>query len=326
MYPDLLSGDYDDPSYHVTSTSSNQVTSTSSHLPQAAVQYPSLSPPLSMGDDFMSAPPASYPSYVDAVGDGTYRCLWCDAKLLASEDQLVAHLQGKEHTKRCANSGISPFGAPDHDAEVTLYVAEYGHNPYARMKHWPACIQENDMYWACTVCGNKKFQTQRGVNDHLIESSHIERSNRSTGDHAMAETGSPISGTRTPKQWPQCIVDDGDFWSCTVCGKKFNSEAVVDDHLQHPKHVQRVAYQAQVLEAAFAPVAQTAAPKDRFSAVKEQAATKQRLERLARFIDFDTKACSLCEEKFESVRDTENHIDDLIHIAHNYEFTIDNIA
>ena len=297
MYPDLLTGDFFvDPS--------------PSAVPEGSgVTYPPLSPQAS----------PSYPPYVQANADGSYVCLWCESKLLASADQLSAHLYGKEHTKRCANSSISPYGSVGHEAEVAAYVTLYGHDPYARLRHWPACIEETELYWSCSACGGKKFQTQRAVNDHLLEASHADRLSRVTSQQAM-NTSSPVSNTA--RDWPECIKDEGQFWTCTVCVKKFNSEALVNDHLVHPRHVQRVTSQTE----SSSERKTNRSGNKLWSAVKEEAERKLRLERLARFIDFDRLECRLCELKFSSLRETENHIDDLVHIAHNYEFTIDNLA
>ncbi len=193
--------------------------SSDQHMEQAGYSDPATEP-------WMSLP------YVEATQWG-FKCLWCD-RMMHSADQMDMHLHGKEHSRRCINSGISPYGDPDHEAEAIAYVQLYGHDPYARLAHWPDCIEASGQFWVCKLCkdGKKKYQTQRDVNDHLSEESHIRHM---AGDYLS-------SGTNSPNQeWPACVVQDGHFWKCTRCNLKFNSPQGVEAHLVHPRHVKRAA-------------------------------------------------------------------------------------
>ena len=403
---------------------------------------------------YAQVPRNRWPKYVESLPDGSYRCMWCDGRSLTCAETLEMHLRGKEHTKRCANSSIPPYGSDGHFTEANRYVAEYGHDPYARLKHWPQCIVEEGMFYVCRCCGSRKYQTQRAVNDHLAEQSHIHRAGRFDDEspvrQAVASSSPALAGTRydsrldvmditsgyastssvepvvtstspmysspadappafiggpswmevADRTWPTCIIADGDgyHWRCTVCSKKFNCNAGVDAHLVHPKHISRMSYAASsswskaypsampsggvVSDALIAgpsynrtppPAAESTAstttdvlkrmlgemtsvgsadtsagikrpvaamdvstdeiPANTFLSVpsgldplRQRALEKQRLERLATFVNLDRKECYLCERKFDAMHEVDQHLDDLGHIASWYQYTIDGIA
>lgn len=325
MYPDLLTGDL-----------------SSSPPTESPTQYPSLLDSSmddlekflddnAMNQDQDSSP---YPMYVDIDPvNQSFRCIWCD-RTLYSQEQLNMHLRGKEHTKRCANCDISPYESENHIDEVQAYVREYGNNLYARLKHWPAFIGETDQYWYCSSCG-KNFQTQRAVNIHLNEVDHsgskavkLQKTD-SEGAGYVSLTESLDDQSRLeerPNNWPDCIVADGHFWKCTACNKKFNSNAIVESHLVHPTHIKRtVSPELESIIPDPGSSSRTFTPQipDSIEAV---ARDKKRRERLARFIDFEAKKCSICSMQFASLRDTEDHIEDFYHLGNYLQFTIDHIA
>ena len=259
----------------------------------------------------------SLPSYVKRLVDGSFQCLWCDSKQLASLDFVEAHLRGKEHTKRCVNCGISPYGSSAHCQEAAEYISLYGMDPWARLKHWPACIVERGMFWECSQCGGKKFQTQRAVNEHLLEKIHNHQVQQvhQVQDLLMMSSQDipvrlPMSTEDTPREfiwqrdagWPACIVEDGEFWRCTLCKKRFNSNSTVDAHLKHPRHVASASVE---------------------NSVRARALAKDRLEKLGRSINIERKECYLCERSFGSISEVEQHFQDLHHIANWYESTTD---
>jgi len=226
----------------------------------------------------------SLPVYIKRLEDGNYQCLWCDSKQLACLEFVTAHLRGKDHTKRCLNSGISPFGSSTHNQEAANYMSLYGTDPWARMRHWPACIADRGLYWECQLCGNKKFQTQRAVNDHLLEKDHHEVP-------SMSVERAVLNAWERDPSWPDCIVDEADFWLCNLCCKKFNAHSTVDQHLTHPRHLSKIP---------------PAVKCDRFSA----------------FIDPQQRECFLCEKSFSTTLETQQHSQDLLHFARWYEYFV----
>ena len=325
MYPDLLSGDL-----------------SSSPPTESPTQYPSLMDSSMddlekfLDDNAINQEDDSYiyPAYVDIDPvNQSFRCVWCD-RTLFSEDQLDMHLRGKEHTKRCANCDISAYGSEFHKDEVDAYVREYGHDLYARLKHWPQFIGETEQYWYCTSCG-KNFQTQRAVNLHLSEVDHsgtkaikVQKTDNEGGGYASL-TESLDDQTRLeerPDTWPDCIVEDGQFWKCTACNKKFNSNAIVESHLVHATHMRRTASPAlETVASSSGPPSRSSTPRVTDN-VESVAREKKRRERLSQFIDFEAKRCSICCMQFASLRDTEDHIEDFFHLGNYLQFTIDHIA
>ena len=284
MYPDLLTGD---------------------NIPQrhSPESYPSLTDAEETSVDelerFLDEPRAqvsSYPVNVQVYSDSSYRCIWCDKKFFG-EEQLESHLTSKGHRTRLINMDISPYGMDSHYQEVEDYVANYGHNLYARLKQWPECIEETPNDWYCALC-RKHFQTQRSVNMHLEDVQHGETYPRMEDEW------------QRPSHWPSCIVADGIYWKCELCNKKFNSDEYVDQHLQHERHLSRVREP---------PVTRAAGGSTDNRRV--QAESKQMIERLAQFISFEDRKCRLCNSHFDTLRETENHADDLSHIARFFQFT-----
>lgn len=227
-------------------------------------------------------PPWASLPYVETTQWG-YKCLWCQ-RMMQTGDQMDMHLNGKEHSRRCINSGISPYGDPTHEKEATEYVRMYGHDPYARLAHWPDCIEESGQFWTCRVCkdGKKKYQTQRDVNDHLRDESHI---SRASYDYQSSGPGTPSN------EWPDCIVKDGHFWKCTLCNNKFNAPQTVEIHLEHPKHLKRVAR------------------------TNHQFADSS-------FESDETEGCYLCMDLY----DDDDHLSSLGHICAMYCTTVDGFA
>lgn len=303
MYPDLLTGDLSPP---------REVSASSPHYP--SLMDTSIDELEQFLDDKATD---SYPAYieVDSVNQ-SFKCIWCDRTLLGG-DQLDMHLRGKEHTKRCANSDISPYGSESHDSEVRAYVAQYGHDLYARLVHWPDLIQVTDQYYRCSKC-QKNFQTQKSVNQHLIDTDHAgrgvkaQRTEISDGYASLTESLESI-GFERPATWPACIVEEGDFWRCTLCDKKFNSSSIVEDHLVHPKHVGRVGVSTQSVGRPPSP-----------PGVEQLAQAKQRRENFAKSINFEEKYCSICFKRFSTLREAEDHVDELSHLGNYLAYIIDN--
>ena len=272
-------------------------------------------------DETRSKSASRFPLYVTKLLDGSFQCLWCDSKQLACADILEAHLRGKDHNKRCGNSGISPYGSASHNQEATDYITLYGSDPWARLKHWPTCIVEKGMYWECVKCAKKKFQTQRAVNDHLQDRSHFLQ-DQATADLQSEEV--PSENQELPPQepwerdpsWPAYIVDEQQYWMCILCTKKFNAKSTVEQHLKHPRHLSKLT-----------PSAPTAVPhlpgQPVNPTVREKALAKDRRERFGSFINIEKKECFLCEKSFGSISQVEDHFHDLLHLANWYESTID---
>lgn len=268
------------------------------------------------------SPSASrFPLYVTELPDGSFKCLWCDSKQLACAEILEAHLRGKDHNKRFGNSGISPYGVASHNREATDYITLYGCDPWARLKHWPACIVEKGMYWECVKCANKKFQTQRAVNDHLQDRSHFLQDQATLdllSEEVLSENRqSPSQETwERDSSWPACIVDDQQFWMCILCTKKFNARSTVEQHLKHPRHLSKI---TPAGPAAVPPLHGRAIN----ATVREKALAKDRRERFGSFINIEKKECFLCEKSFGSISQVEDHFNDLVHLANWYESSID---
>jgi hypothetical protein len=165
-----------------------------------------------------------------------FKCNWCN-KTLQSFDQLEGHLVGKEHTRFCSKVDIPPYGSAGHLEFAASYVQQYGNNPYARLVHWPDCIVDEGQHWVCRMCKNLKFQTQKLVNDHLRDATHVKR-NLELGRRAWDPLGETDIGS---SQWPEYITQDDVHWKCSLCSKKFNSEQTLEKHLVHSKHINKVA-------------------------------------------------------------------------------------
>jgi len=297
--PDLLTGDHTD----------------EDHMDSVSVA-PALAGPV-------------WPAYVDITPLGFYRCLWCESSQLQSSEVLEMHLRGKDHTKRCYNSSISPYGSETHLQEVTEYVKLYGHDPYARLQPWPECIVEEGIFYVCRCCGNRKFQTQRAVNEHLLEASHIDRAGRfddvspmrqrpPSDNHQAASPATSSDAWMRDPAWPDCIVDDEDgmHWRCSLCAKKFNAHGIVDAHLEHPKHLAKLKGGGEFGQPSLGDL----------DPIRERARELQRMERLATHIDPVRRECRLCERRFESGKETDDHVEDLGHLSAFYEFLVDKVV
>jgi hypothetical protein len=182
-----------------------------------------------------SAPPEPLPGYIAHRGGGEFECLWCRKSLCGGT--LIAHLTGKEHRKRCANSCIPPYEDPTHARAVDDYVRRYGHDPYARFDHWPPHITDDGAHWTCRRCG-KKSQTQLGVELHLEEScgARVRPRDESVSTGGEAE---PRAAWSRGADWRDSIVDRDDHWECVLCNKRFNNAWMVDSHIRDTRHRQR---------------------------------------------------------------------------------------
>lgn len=262
-----------------------------------------------------------WPACVDVHPDGSFACRWCKKQLVSGE-MLEAHLRGKEHSKRLANSGIPMYKCPGHMEHVAEYVRLYGDEPYARFAHWPDTIVDAGLFWECRACvGKRKFHTQAAVNEHLVGHTKTEGNEAEVGGFVkeppltVKSEETPIRTENAPSSswfernphWPSHIVshEDGVHWSCELCGKKFNSNEGVDAHLVHPKHVARASG---------------------MTGVREVAITQLRQRELGRFVDRARRECFMCETQFASEREMDDHIDDLLHLRNYYAFTVDLVA
>ena len=278
MYPDLLSGELD-------ASPSPQA----SPAPPRAQVYPSLqdssvdelekfldSDPEPMDD---SGPSSKYPANIQAFADGSFKCHWCE-KLLFGDEQLEGHLQGKEHRKKCLNSDISPYGMPDHFKQVEEYVSAYGHNLYARLRHWPVCIVETAYDWACEVC-KKRFQTQASVNQHLEDPEHVSRSQSPTRVRNSPQPAKvrPLSAERTDS------LDD--------------------------RPVKRKESEKRLRPSSRVP-----------SPIRARAEEMDRLARISAMVDFEARKCKLCWLSFETLKQTEEHVEQPRHLANYLQFAI----
>lgn len=266
--------------------------------------------------------PSSWPANVHPAKDGGFRCTWCD-KLLLGRDQLIGHLMGKEHNKRCQNSSIVPYGEDGHDAQVAEYVANYGNDPYARLKHWPVSIEDLGQFWICRLCGGerKKFQTQSAVNEHLNSSSHIALSSHGTAPMAPAATVSPKRPMDTSPArgagWPECIaLDDAYFWKCRLCNKQFNSPEHVEAHLSSDRHKSKMG------RAALSPTGNFELFE---TSIQQKARAKMDRREMGRWIDRDRLECGLCVRKFSSLKEADHHFDELDHLCQWYTESIEKV-
>jgi hypothetical protein len=330
MYPDLLSGEPEE----IASQSTPQL--------QASVRpdiYPSLGDSsvdeLERFLDDESAPESSkitetvYPANIAAYSDESFRCLWCE-RTLYGKAQLEEHLEGNEHTRKCVNSDIPPYGSADHFEKVADYVNLYGHNVYARLKEWPECISEKATDWKCELC-NKHFQTQSGVSAHLKSSSHT--SKLEIGYASLSESlDADMSGEDIPN-WPACIQEDGLFWKCTFCDKKFNSVAQVDSHLQHPKHAanilgtptKRSHSPSKSIDHAVVGENHEREEDEEVLVVRRLAEEKERKQRLSIHVNFDDRSCRMCRQRFGSLKETEDHVTAFEHLANYLDLKLLNI-
>ena len=174
-----------------------------------------------------------YPANIAGKSLGAFSCLWCN-KTLTCTEILEAHLQGKEHSKRCANSGIPLYGQPGHFEHVAEYVRLYGNDPYARLVHWPPTIVDSGMFWTCTECGTK-FHTQKAVNDHL-DLGHTVRPLIAVPKSATKYTQQVHEGQPEKFVYPQ--LDDAlpfiTTGECSLCNSKFSTSTKIhEQELEH---------------------------------------------------------------------------------------------
>jgi hypothetical protein len=276
MYPDLLSGELDE----------------AGGPPQPPVStrpaaYPSLiESSVDELEKFLDSDPeplqdqvavtSKYPPNIQAFSDGSYRCLWCE-KTFYGEEQLEGHLQGKEHRKRCLNCDILPYGMPEHFREVEEYVSSYGHNLYARLKHWPVFIAETEYDWSCELC-RKRFQTQTLVNQHLTEVDHTDREEPSPMERRYSSPLSPKVDRQERTPIPRTEELPGE--------KKSRQGSRVP------------------------------------SPIRAMAAEKERVARMSAMIDFDNLKCPICRMTFGTLKETEEHVETIRHIASYLEHGI----
>lgn len=317
MYPDLLSGEF---------------VPTNQSSPES---YPSL-PDESSVDDlerFLDEPSNSLhqdrpsrihdtdflPVNVQVLSDGSFRCIWCNKTLYGTE-QLEGHLTGKGHRSRLLNMDISPYGLPTHFEEVEEYVSNYGHNLYARLKHWPVCIEETATDWLCRSCG-KRFQTHSAVNFHLKDVAH---SPSGKPDVEMEEGGGypELETWERPAHWPTCIVSDGNFWKCEICNKRFNNIQVVEIHLKHERHTNKLTESPTRVQMADATRPKPGGNQIVTLSSRLKAESKEMVKTLSQFIQFDERRCRLCDCVFQTLRETEEHADDLGHIGRYLQYTL----
>lgn len=141
------------------------------------------------------------PAYVeyDNVSE-MYMCMWCE-KRASTLDMMEIHLGGKEHAKKCGNIGLPLWGEVGHWDQCAAYVAEYGHDVWARQHHWPSYMQDDPSGWKCIDC-NKKFLTPSSVNDHVA----VHSGKRLAPDVVVVETAKPKRKQVVPE-----VAEDG--WS-----------------------------------------------------------------------------------------------------------------
>jgi hypothetical protein len=168
-------------------------------------------------------------------------CRWCD-KRGADEVFLQAHLEGKEHAKKCANVGVPNYGEPGHLEAVRKFVADYGFDIWARGKHWPAWIVDTPTCWKCTMCA-KGLVTRFAVEEHL-EELHSGLDNgvvpkRSAPVVATARPiGPPLVGARAisnPPPPPPSHRTSAEY-HCTFCSEWFMSKADLAIHEESDMH------------------------------------------------------------------------------------------
>lgn len=152
-----------------------------------------------------------------------YMCRWCEKKG-ADEGQMLTHLEGKEHAKKCGNLGIPNFGEPGHLEQVRHFTQEYGFDIWARSKDWPEWIVDTASCWKCSKCG-KGFITRGLVNDHLKDSHGL-------AGRSSAPVRVPIVATARPLEKVEC----------QICTETFASQASLryhEDNDPFHQHVKR---------------------------------------------------------------------------------------
>jgi hypothetical protein len=105
-------------------------------------------------------------------------------------------------------------------------------------------------------------------------------------------------------------------WRCSLCAKKFNAHGIVDAHLEHPKHLAKLKGGGEFGQPSLGDL----------DPIRERARELQRMERLATHIDPVRRECRLCERRFESGKETDDHVEDLGHLSAFYEFLVDKVV
>jgi DNA-directed RNA polymerase subunit RPC12/RpoP len=170
------------------------------------------------------------PAYCEWIAsEARYVCLWCEKKA-DSVEMLTVHLEGNEHSKKCANIGIPSFGEPRHMEEAKKYFDQYGANLWARQAEWPDFLVDQATCWNCTMC-KKKFLTPVSVNEHLKD----KHSGRKCVEKAIMSSASSTSRQRpaAPLRFPFAelvrIDYEGEF-ECNVCYIPFPTQEDLERH------------------------------------------------------------------------------------------------
>lgn len=150
------------------------------------------------------------------------------------------------------------------------------------------------------------------------------------------------------RHWPAFIGESKFDWSCDLCNKRFQTQAMVTQHLSDVNHsstgMEIVRNPSPPTAGGKSSSSPTYSPKverreQRMergekrarpglvrvpSPVRALAEEKERIARMSAMMDFEAMHCPICQLSFGSLKATEEHVESLRHAASYLEFGIKN--